>query len=815
MKASLNWLRSLVPGLEHPAQEIAGRFTCSGLEVETLSTFGGGLDRVVVGAVLDVQPHPSRDGLQVVAVDRGDGTVRKLVCGAPNLPAPGGLVCLAEIGARLASGVAVSSREFGGVLSDGMLCSEAELGIGDDAGGILVLSETEAKPGTPLSVAAPFLCDTVFEIAVTPNRPDALGHVGLAREIAALLGLPFSAPRPEAPLRVGGGSIDQHVAVHVEDFERCPHYGALMVDDVCIGPSPLWLRSRLASLGVRSISNIVDITNLVLLEYGHPMHAFDLERIRGARIIVRRATAGERMKTLDGVERVLDQDDLLICDAEGPVALGGVMGGENTEIRADTRRVLFECATFNPRGIRRTSRRHGLRSESSYRFERGIDPGDVVDVLAHAGSLATRLAGAAAVPGSIHARRDPLPIVRVSLRSSRLNRLLGDDVPIVDARANLQRLGFGVTELHDGAESTLLVEVPSHRPDVAREADLIEEVARVRGLDCIPTTIPPICPQAPRSTLLLEGRARRAAVELGLSEAMTYGFVSPQDLERVGAPAPSVRLLNPITEERTVMRTSLVPGLLEVVARARRRGERNARLFAIGSVFLEARDQGLLPDERCGIAVVLAGSRDAYLERAGSFDVYDAKGIATEITERVARRSDYRVGSLPIDRRPRMLHPRAAGEIVIGDRAVGRFGLIHPDVVDDLDMAGAVAVVEIDLAALGSFCGSTPNYRPIPKLPASTRDIALVVGEDVPVCEIERVIREAAGPLCESLEIFDVFRGTGIPQGCRSVAFHVVYRDPKASVAPEDARTLTDEEVDHRHAHVVNVARERLGAQLR
>jgi phenylalanyl-tRNA synthetase beta chain len=816
MKASLNWLRSLVPALPDSAADVAERFTRGGLEVEAVEHFGKGLEQVLVAAVREIASHPSRSNLRLVTVDLGQGRCSTVVCGAPNVPSPGGLVCLAQVGATLpAIGLTLTPREIGGVRSEGMLLSEVEMGIGHDGSGIVILAPGAAAPGTSLTSALPAVHDVIFEIGVTPNRPDALGHIGLARDAATLFGLDFTPPRPDSPVRIAKGTIDERVAVEVLDFERCPHYGALVVEDAVIEPSPLWLRYRLHSLGVRSVSNIVDITNLVMLEYGHPMHAFDLDLVRGHRIVVRRAADGETMKTLDGVERTLVADDLLICDGEGPVALGGVMGGENTEIRSTTRRVLFECAFFHARGIRRTSRRHAIHTESSHRFERGVDPGDVADVLAHAGSLATHLAGAAAVPGAIHARRDPIVTPHVELRHKRLEALLGTEVPLGEAHTILTRLGFDITNIHHGDDHALLAVVPTWRPDVSREADLIEEVARVRGLDTIPTTLPPIRPQTPRDTLVLEGHVRAAAVALGLSEAVTYGFVSPASLERLGAPPAAVKLLNPLTDERSVMRTSLLPGLLETVARARRHGERAARLFTLGALFLPGPHDSLLPDECPAFAAILSGNRDAYLGRPQDVDVFDAKGIASEVAERVTGRSDIRAAAYEREAMPKALHPRAAGRLLAGDTEIGRFGVIHPDLAEAWDIAPATAVVELDLRALGAARSGTSKYMPIPRLPAASRDIALIVHEDTPAGEVASVIRQTAGELCESVDIFDVFTGKEIPADHRSLAFHVVYRDPKAATDPDHARTLTDEEVDRRHAEVVKTARERFGARLR
>jgi phenylalanyl-tRNA synthetase beta chain len=815
MKASYRWLRALVPRLEASPAEVADRLTRAGLEVEGFHGYGAGLESLVVAAVRKVEQHPGRSGLRLVTVDRG-GREERIVCGAPNVPLPGGLVVLAPLGTHLpACDMTIAARDIGGVKSEGMLCSEAEMGLlapgagGDE--GILILPEGASQPGMPFLRAVPAASDTIFEIAVTANRPDALGHVGLGRDLAALYGLPFVFPEPEAPTRVIQGKVEGYASVRVEDFERCPHYGAAVVVDVNVAPSPNWLRYRLSSLGVRPISNVVDITNLVLFEFGHPIHAFDLDRVRGHSIIVRRARAGEKLVTLDGVSRVLDADDLVICDAEGPVALAGVMGGEGSEIGAETRRVLIECAYFAPRGIRRSSRRHGLHSESSHRFERGVDRGDTPDVLAHTASLIVDLAHGAAVPGALH-QFESAPAERVvELRSSRLDAILGVAVPFVEATSILKRLGFGLTPA--GSGGVVSVNVPTFRPDVSREVDLIEEVARVRGMDAIPTVLPAVRPAPPRDTGVLEDAVREAAVALGLSEAITYGFVSPKDLESLGAPPSPVKLENPLSDERSVMRTSLLPGLLEAVKKSWRRGETEARLFTVGATFALGSDPRGLPRERPAFAGVLAGSRRQYLAKSEPFDVYDAKGVAVDLVARVSGRAAQVAGQK--DARAH-LHPRGAADVLVESRRVGQFGPLHPDVLRawDLDIAGVV-VIELELDELYAIGRKSPRFLPIPRLPAATRDIALVVHEDVTAGDVERVIREAAGELCESVELFDVFRGPSVAADHRSLAFHVVYRDPRAATAPGEARTLTDQEVDLRHAAAVAKAKGELGATLR
>ena len=817
MKASFRWLQALLPGLETSPADLADRLTRAGLEVEAVSQFGAGLEGLRVAAVRRADPHPARSGLLVVTVDSGSGRDLPVICGAPNVPDAGGLVVLAPLGTHLAAcGVTVLAREIGGVKSEAMLCSEEEMGLAPGGGhgeGILVLPPNTAAPGTPFLAAIPEASDTIFEIAVTPNRGDALCHVGLARDIAALYGLPWKKQNPRAFPRVQKGTAADHVKVVVEDFERCPHYGAAVIAGVKIAPSPPSVRYRLSSLGVRPISNVVDVTNIVLFELGHPMHAFDLERVRGRTIVVRRARAGETIRTLDGVERPLDADDLLICDGEGPVALAGVMGGETSEISSGTKNVLLECAYFEPRGVRRVSRRHGLHTESSHRFERGVDRGGLQDALAHAAALIADVAGGAVVAGPTHECADPPPPRSAKLRSARLDALLGAAVPFDEAVSILGRLGFGVRE-KSGKPAVATFELPTFRQDVGREADLIEEVARVRGLDVIPTVLPAIKPQPHRDAHELQRRVRQAAVALGLSEAVTYGFVSPKDLATVGAPEASVVIANPLGEERSVMRTSLLPGLLEAVSRARRHGEGDVMLFTLGARFLRGGAEKELPDERPSFAAVLAGNRRTYLGKPQPFDVYDAKGIAIEIAERVTSHCA-EVSAVPAGASSH-LHPRGAARLVLSGHVVGVFGPLHPDVLEAWRLEDVPAVaVEIDLQDLASVGRAAPRFAPIARLPAATRDIALVVHDDVRAGDVERIIREVAGDLCESVDLFDVFRGPSLPPGHRSLAFHVVYRDPRAATAPAEARALTDQEVDQRHAAVVTRAKAELGATLR
>ncbi len=827
MRVSYNWLSELIPDLDISAEIVGQRLTGVGLELEEQIEFGQGLEDVRICAVSKVEPHPSRDKLRLVTVDRGDATQR-VVCGASNVPEPGGLVVLAPLGTYLpAVDLKLEPRKLGGIVSEGMLCSETELGLGTESDGILTFSEGRFAPGTRFLDAFPFARDTVYELGITPNRPDALGHIGVARDLAATLKLDWTPPNVPSVPAESEKSLRDLVRVDNQARERCPSYGAAVVESVRVDRSPEWLRWRLYFLGIRPISNVVDITNLLLLEYGNPMHAFDLARVAGAKIVIRKAAQGETMTTLDGEKRQLVDSDLVIADGEQPSALAGIMGGADSEIKTDTKTVLLECAYFEPTGIRRTARRLGMHSDSSYRFERGVNYASLSDVLRRASLLLCELAGGRAVGGQIFENGELPSQPEVRLRKSQIARLLGVEVDFSEATSTLDRLGF---EILERSESEVRVRVCPWRPDVSLEADLIEEVARIRGLDSVPTRLPRIAPQAPNPAGKFERRVREWSSAVGLSEAVTYSFVNPEELDIIGAPKPTVVLKNPLSQERSVMTTSLLPGLLEAVKRARRRGESDVRLFTVASRFLAAVTQlhtsadqaarprsqddiGRLPQERLSFAAVLSGHRPSYLQKPEAVDVYDAKGLACQLVSHFAG-PDVDVRWAGQEPALAHLHPRTAATVWLGEAQVGSFGTLHPEVVDKLELDAPVQIVEIDLVAVEALQSPAPKYRPIPKLPAVTRDIAVEVGPELSAGKVRDAIAENAGELCESVTLFDLFEGGKLAEGHRSLAFRIVYRDPKATTDPDNAKTLTDKQVDKRHTLVIQ-AMERLGATPR
>lgn len=836
MKASVEWLRE-ISGIDATSSDVAERLTRAGLEVEGTQELGEGLDGVVVAEVREKKPHPKKDKLTLVRVFDGKNEV-DVVCGAPNVPAPGGRVALVTVGASLPDGTAIAAREVAGVASHGMLASEAELGIGHDGDGILVLEGTP-RVGAPL-VAALGLRDTVLELNVTPNRPDALGHLGLARELAALFGVPFAPRMREVPARMlsdlpppppgnealpllaGTGSPTETISmvapakgapltipIEIHDASRCSRYLGLVLHRARGRVSPFWMRHRLFVLGQRSIDAIVDATNWILLETGHPIHAFDLAKIRGGRVIVRLAAAGERLRTLDGVDRSLTTDDLVIADLEGPIALAGVMGGAESGVSSTTEHVLLEAAWFDPRSVRRTSRRHGLHTEASHRFERGADPSALALVTRRAATVLAQVSDAAPSPCIVDSQPRKTTPTRIDVAPTFFGELLGDDVPEAEARRILESLGCAVSP---GDPDGWRVTVPLHRPDLGRAEDLAEEVARVRGYDRIPSLLfaplPDGRPRPRRAPIL---RAMRAgAMAAGLYEARAFTFLAPADLAKARASLETVTLANPLSEERSVMRTSLLPGLLAAASRAERHQTPRIRLFELGRTYAPAAVEsphGVPVRESTRLAVLLSGPRDRWIGEDGTVDFYDGKGALEAILGALGL-AITTVREVP----PGIadaLHPRARASVLVDGTHVGVVGELHPDVQDAHGLASRPVYAELDadlLVRLAEAQGPSTVVE-LPRFPKVQRDVAVVVDEHVEVSHVARVLADASSGLAEDVTLFDVYRGKPVPEGKKSLAFRIAYRDREA--------TLTDARVETTHASVVSAAEASFGARLR
>jgi len=826
MLVSFRWLQELCP-VDADVAEVARRISLAGLEVEAMEEKGRNLSDVVIAEVRARRKHPKHDKLTLVTVFDGRDE-HEVVCGAPNVPEPGGRILFARPGAVLPNGMQIVSRKVGGVESNGMICSEAELAIGSDAEGIFVVdSDDRGLAGTGVADAFD-LHDVILDISLTPNRPDCLGHVGIAREIGVLFGLHYTPRKAAGPHRTFAAgrafpsgeptteltplwdseseTLDAPelavISIEIASPDRCPRYGAALVAGVKVAPSPFWLRYRLHNLGLRALSNVVDATNLILLEWGHPIHGFDLARLRGSKVVVRLATEGEKMVTLDGVERVFTADDLLICDGQGPVAVAGVMGGLDSEIRDETRDVLIECAYFDPPSIRRTSRRLGLHTDSSHRFERGVDPKAIPRVLASAASLIADLGGGAAATTAIDRVATVQQAKAIRFRPARATKLLGAPVATDECLRILESLGCNVTEETGDAFS---VQAPSWRPDLGREVDLIEEVARVRGYEQIPTAVPRVHPSELGTPGFLKfvDALRGAAVTTGLYEAVNYGFLSIDDLVKARVSTEVVSLANPLSEERSVMRTSLLPGLTAAATRAQRHGATEVRLFELARTFHPSGDE--LPREDTALAVVLAGDRAGWIGGERAFDLYDGKGVVQAVVDRVLGQTP----ELVEGEAPPFLHPRRSALVTLASQPVGFVGEIHPDVGDDLGLIGRVIYAELDVQGLYALTHALgpAQAQGLPKFPSVSRDIAMLVLDRFSAGEIAEALRDAAEGLAESVRLFDLYRGDQIPDGHRSLGFRVTYRDPEG--------TLTDKRVDKIHAALAKVANDRFGATIR
>ncbi len=731
--------------------DLAATLSALGLVVDGVERVGEGLDDVVVARVLATRVHPGADQVQLVDVDAGDGTPLQVVCGAYNFAA-GDLVPLAPVGARLPGGMEIGRRKVRGEWSNGMLCSASELGLSADATGILVLPPAVAEPATPLADALGIRPDVVFDLDVTPNRPDALSIAGVARDLAARLGVPFRLPDPPGP----GGS-EATATVELQALDLCPRFTATVLEGVAVGPSPAWIANRLTLAGMRPINTVVDVSNYVMLELGQPNHPYDLDLLPGRGLVVRRAGPGERLVTLDGVDRALDADDCLICDAESrPVGIGGIMGGASTTISPATATVLLEAAWFSPLAIARTSKRLALRTEASARFERGVDPEGIDRSVARYCELAADVAGAGATGTTVDVRgRLPEP-ARVVVRTTRVNALLGTSLSPEEVRGYLEPIGFECVPAGDG---DFRVTIPSWRPDSEREIDVVEEVARHHGYSSIARTVPAVRGVGGLTPYQRDRRrVREILVGVGLTEAWATSFLSPADLERAGLPLDVVELENPLVAEESVLRPSLLPGLLRAVVTNRAHRNPDAALFEIGHVFLPPANGAALPEEPEHLGVVLAGGDAAQAARV--WDVV-ARGLRLD---GVALRAAPSPG----------MHRTRSATISATGTPVGAVGEVDPDVLVAHGIEGRVAWLEVDLGAVLSAPRRPSTYQPVSRYPSADVDLAFVVDDSVPAAAVEQTLREAGGALLEEVRLFDVFRSAAqLGGGRRSLAYRL------------------------------------------
>jgi len=789
MKVTLSWLREFAPDIAGEPDELGEILSRLGLAVESVEIIGEVVDGVVLARVLDLRPHPDADKIQLVDVDPGDGGPLQVCCGAFNM-AVGDLIPFATVGTVMPNGMEIAQREMRGQMSNGMCCSGAEIGMNSDADGILILNDQVldgATPGMPLAEALGITPDVLWDLEVNANRPDALSVAGVARDLAAALGVEFR--YPEIPAAGGDESIDGLVSVTIEDPELCGRFVATVIRNVTVGESPAWMQQRLVQLGMRPINSIVDISNYVMLELGQPNHTFDLDTVVDATLVVRRAQDGETIETLDGSVRSLESGDGVIADGTGQVvSLAGVMGGARTEISESTSNVLLEMAWWDPPSISRTVKRLNLPSEASTRFRRGADWGENINRAMRRFVQLAVATGAVAVDGVIDVAGETPDRAPVPVRVAKVNGLLGTELSADEMVALLEPIGFAC----GGSGDVLEVSVPTWRWDTATETDIAEEVGRMFGYENIPLTVPRGSTAGGLSAYQKDRRlVREVLVGLGCHETLPMPFLAPGDLSRAALPEDGVTLTNPLHAEESVLRTSLLPGQLKAIAYNQSHRSGSVRFFEIDHVFLPAPEGQVLPDEREFLAVALAGSEAP--EAVAVLDVL-ADALALPNVQLVAAE-------------PPGLHPTRSADVVIAGRTRGQVGEVDPRVLEAYGVDGRVAWIQLDLGEVLNGPHGSRHYTPVRKFPSSDVDLAFVVNEDVPAAQVETSIRKAGGSLLVEVALFDVYRGEGLGDGVRSLTYRLRFQAPD--------RTLTDTEVAEVRQACIDQVAAKTGGELR
>lgn len=801
MKVSLNWLKDYVD-IRLGVKEIVDLLTMGGLEVESAIPVGQEFEKIVVAEIESIRRHPNADRLSLVQAKTSGGRF-SIVCGATNIR-EGQRVPLALVGAKLPKGIEIKKSKIRGEVSEGMLCSEIELGLGQDASGIMIL-DPEAPLGANLGEALG-LADTILDINVTPNRPDCLCVIGVAREIAALTGHRLT--YPASSLTDGGSEIHQRTSVTIMEPDLCPRYVALMIEGVTVGPSPYWMQTRLERVGIRPINNVVDVTNYVMMEYGQPLHAFDFELLEEGRIVVRRAHPNEAFVTLDGVKRILDEEVLMICDGVKPVAIAGVMGGLNSEIRPQTRIVLLESAYFHPANNRRTSKKLGLETEAAYRFGRGIDYGGCLRVAHRAASLIQQLSGGRIIEGAVDAYPKPLQPRPIHLNPSNVNRILGTDIPAQTIKVYLKNLELDVQEENEGK---LIVTPPSFRGDLEREIDLIEEVARLEGYEKIPCTLPTGSPSSEEMSqeLILEQKTKDLLIQHGYYEVITHSFTGPRSLDGLNLSQEDQRrkglfILNPLTADSSLLRTSLIPGLMETARYNLSHKNMNLKFFELKKVFLLAPGERLPKEIKYLTGFAMGMDQEVHwASPIREIDFYDLKGCIEDLFEFL------QVKGVRFEREETVpyLHPGKSSKILLEGETIGVLGELHPNTLAHYEIPGKAYLFEIEFDRMVKGVSEKRKFRPLPKFPAVHRDLSLIVEDHLEADKVEEAIRSLEQPYIDDVKLFDVYRGTPVPQGKKSVSYRIRYQ--------ASDRTLTDDEVNRYHERMILRLREALKAELR
>ncbi|MGB9813382.1 MAG: phenylalanine--tRNA ligase subunit beta [Thermovenabulum sp.] len=797
MLFSMNWAKDFI-NIKDDAESIAKKLTMVGFNAASVEHLGKEIKGVFIGQILEITNHPEADRLRIAKVDIKD-RILTIITAAKNIK-KGDKVVVAVPGAELFNGKKIGKMEFYGVVSEGMLCSASELGM-DDHGlpeemreGLLILPQ-DAPVGADFKEYFP-LEDSVIEFELTPNRPDCFSILGIAREIAAVYNEKLEYPSISLK-EEGSGEIHKKIKIDIKDKDLCFRYVARIIEDIKVGPSPLWLQRRLQACGVRPINNIVDVTNYVMLELGQPLHAFDYEKIKGREIIVRRAQKGETIKTLDGRLRELNEEILVIADKERPLAIAGIMGGENSEIKENTKTVLLESAVFYGPNIRRTGRTLGLRTEASVRFEKGLDPEIALLASERACELIEKLGIGRVAKGYIDVYPNPQEKVRLKLDYDKINKLLGTNIPLEKMIEILVKLNFKVEK-----NDEIYVEAPSYRKDITCTADIAEEIARVYGYDNIPSSLPSNISTIGKIKKFhrLKSKIENILICNGFSEVYNYSIINPKMMDMVKAPEEHehkrlISIINPLSEEMSVLRTTLIPGIVDVVKYNINQKIDEVKVFEIGKTYhpksLPLKE---LPVEKTRIALGLYGK---------DYDFYEIKRVletvffALRVKDAKFKKTEYYA-----------LHPGRSAAFYIDDDLIGVVGELHHDVAENYCLEGKrIYVAEIDFDLLIEKSDEVIQYTPLPKFPPAERDLAFVLDDDVPVAEVIEAIKEVSRPLLERIELFDIYKGEKIPAGKKSVAFSLTFRSYE--------RTLKDEEVNELQEKIISIVEERFGGKLR
>ena len=798
MLISLNWLKQYIDldGIE--ISELENALTMIGQEVEKIDVKGENLEKVVTAKIVEKEMHPDSDHLTICKVDNGK-EILQIVCGAPNHK-DGDKVVLAQIGARLAEDFVIKKGKIRGVESSGMLCSEEELGLGSDSSGIMILPE-DAPIGMPLKEYLG-VNDVVFELEITPNRPDCLSHIGIARELGAYYNKEVNYPSTEINSETVEKTED-NIKVEIENSDLSKRYVARIIKNVTVKESPAWLKERVESIGIRSINNIVDASNFVMMEMNQPNHAFDFDKIAGGKISVRSARENEKLVTLDEEERDLATDDIVISDAEKVVALGGVMGGQNSQITENTKNILLEVAHFNPINIRRTSRRLALISDSSYRFERRVDRSNAINVINRLANLIQEVAGGEILAGAVDIYPEPYNRRVATLSFEKLHRFVGKVIPKEEVIRILTKLEV---EVQDNGDSLTLT-APTYRDDLENEQDYFEEVIRMYGFDNIENILPrlDINPKATMDTTKLYDKVKVIASQAGLKEVINYSFVPRDAMDKIKfTKVPKENLIDlprPITEDFATLRPTLIYSLLKNAKDNMNKNVSNIRFFEVSRTFEKGEE---LASEETKLAFILAGENDKTLWNAKPvpYDFYDLKGIVQEIFTKLGFKNYQIKRSTATE-----LHPGRSADVFVGRELIGSFGEIHPDVLENFDLnKKAVLVAEFNIDLIKKYIGRKTVYEPLVKYPKVPRDFAFVVKESVLVGDILKAI-EKVDKKVEKVELFDIYRGVGVLPGMKSVAISVILRDKN--------KTLEEKEIVEISNKIVNKVKKDFDGILR